>query len=341
MFIVFRVQAQDTFKVNFTEESENIPVKSFELTFNCHSEFRSTMEDLRRSISDKKIITSAKLSSGQKGYTLRWCYYKDITEPEEMDSYYFQKTNPMVDGYYQYYYRSGKISRCGYYINREKSGKWISWYPNGQKMSEGEYYDGFKIGKWKTWYKNGNICSGESYTDDIPFIDAIRNDGIFTHIRYYPEDQLPVMDYYREKSLHNNTSMWFFPNGQVSSLENWSVALLGVEQWTEHGKEQKINFQDRYTYLTVLPKFEGDLLPFFRHNLKIKNKALKYIKIIEVSYKITKEGVLKDIDVITPENSEYESNIVNAVKQMDGKWSVAKEHNLPQDVKYDLTVYLN
>jgi antitoxin component YwqK of YwqJK toxin-antitoxin module len=340
MMVTFRVQAQDTFKVSVTQESDSVPVKSFDLTFDCHSETQYEEKDIKLNLSDGKYIT-AKTITDHKLYTLGWCYYKEVANSGEMDSYYLQEINPVVDGFYQYYYKNGKISRDGYYKDREKSGKWISWYPNGQKMSEGAYYDGFKIGKWQTWYPNGNICSGESYIDDIPFIDAIRKDGLFKHIRFYNEDQLPVISCYKDKELYLNKSMWFFPNGQVSSLENWSITLLGIEQWTEKGKKISMDFQNRYAYLKVLPKFNGDIYSFFRRKLKIKSKTLRELKLIEVSYKITKEGKLKDIEVIQPEKSEYQANIVNAVQEMDGKWSIAKQHNLPQNVKYDLTVFLN
>lgn len=341
MVVAFEIQAQNTFKVDFTDEFQEFTDESFELTFNCQRYVYSKTGYRPSDFSTQSLQNNELLSNIKRGYYLEWCYYEELTNAGEMDSYVLQKQSPILDGLYQYYYRNGQESRSGYYINREKSGEWVRWYPNGQKMSEGSYYDGFKIGKWTTWYQNGAIRSSESYITDIKFINAIRKHGIFTQIKSSAEDQLPVMDYYSAKELQVDTSIWFFPNGQISSIENWNITLAGIEQWNEKGQKLKIYFEDRYIYLDQLPKFNGELYSFFLKNLNIKRDVLKKIKQIQVSYKITKEGRLKDIKVIKPKNSEYEANIIKAVQQMEGKWAIARTHNLPQNVKYDLTMYLN
>ena len=96
-------------------------------------------------------------------------------------------------GYWEYYYKNGKIEKKGHYINNKREGIWTSYYINGlpraeitykedqrEGISKGylnkngisvlsdqiEYKNGKKTGLAKYWDINGNPTEQGAYKED-------------------------------------------------------------------------------------------------------------------------------------------------------------------------------
>jgi hypothetical protein len=85
------------------------------------------------------------------GNIVRWCE--------------IQKGNRLLyHGSVWRWYKSGKPSSKGFYINGNAEGEWQSWFENGETQTQGIFNDGEKVGTWKYWNQGGWLNTEVKYS---------------------------------------------------------------------------------------------------------------------------------------------------------------------------------
>lgn len=85
-------------------------------------------------------------------------YYREAT----LDTAY-----RMFDGVVKDFTKDGKLLMTGNYINRERSGKFVSYYPSGKLESEGMYDEGKRTDIWRFFYEGGGMKYEVKYNKDV------------------------------------------------------------------------------------------------------------------------------------------------------------------------------
>ena len=58
-------------------------------------------------------------------------------------------------GYWEAYFRDGKLSDKGNYKDGEKDGCWEIYWASGRLWSKGNYKDGKEVGYWERFNRDG------------------------------------------------------------------------------------------------------------------------------------------------------------------------------------------
>jgi antitoxin component YwqK of YwqJK toxin-antitoxin module len=122
----------------------------------------------------------------------------------------------------------------GNYIDSRKTGKWISYYPNGNKKEEVMYLKGRLNGPITTYYENGNKKE-DGYWKGTHWTGEYR--------LYYDNDSLREYAYYDSLGRRDGKQVYYSLNGQLYLEQNY---LHGKENgWTrryESGRLLKETF---------------------------------------------------------------------------------------------------
>ena len=85
-------------------------------------------------------------------------YYEDGTKKLE-GSY----KNKERTGEWSYWYPNGNLWSRGFYKDGIDHGLKTVWHENGQKYYKGDQKDGKRVGVWKFWDKDGNVIKEIDY----------------------------------------------------------------------------------------------------------------------------------------------------------------------------------
>ena len=75
--------------------------------------------------------------------------------------------NNRKTGYWEHYYRSGKIDWKGNYLNGKYHGYWEEYWPNGNLWMKGDFANGKQDGYWEYYYENGNLSDKGNYINGV------------------------------------------------------------------------------------------------------------------------------------------------------------------------------
>lgn len=273
-------------------------------------------------------------------YEIDWQYWSPDDSSAVIDTAFAKINGNLINDTHTFFYKNGKEMSKGPYVRGKRFGKWTSWYVNGEIKSEGHYFKDFKIGMWHKFYSNGQLYSVESYITDTNFINAILRDGIAKHVKYRADDAQVLKDNLRMKQLFSGVSKWYYPIGQECSEEFWDIVMLNSQERDENGNFYKVKDRNRYKNFRPAPHFKGDLYYFIKKRLHLSVSEKRTIGKMAVSFILTSTGEIKGISVLSPTNEIEKAKIKQAIEEMQGKWTVAKTHNIPRTTKITLTIYL-
>lgn len=206
------------------------------------------------------------------------------------------------DGKFQYYFKSGKLSSEGMFVNDERSGKWIWYHENGQTAETGVYDKrGMKTGKWKLWHANGKVDS----------------EGEF------------------KKDKRNGVWNFFFDNGVKSAVETYKDgAMLSASYYNQLGVECNDNRCG-----VANPMFKGGDEKFFQYvkdNLKYPAGAVsRSTGQVWVRFMVSADGSIKDVKIIQSVSPALDEEAKKLVATMPD-WMPGKKHNRAVDVYIEL-----
>jgi len=142
--------------------------------------------------------------------------------------------NGLKDGYWFFYYSSGKKKSEGEFKNGINIGRWIYYFENGLVESEGYYsIKGKQDSLWKEYYINGSLY------EEINYFEGLYN-GLY---RAFDDSgrviiQGNYIDNYEEGE-------WFYINGSFS--ENGSyVSGQKVGEWRSYYNQKQLIFKGEF-----------------------------------------------------------------------------------------------
>lgn len=100
----------------------------------------------------------------------------------------------LLDGYYVSYYLENKsLKEKGVYIKGLKSGKWLTWYPNGHLKTQETWKHGIKQGQFACYAANGSLTVKGQYKNNClnGKINEFKNDSIIKTTYYKMGVKLP------------------------------------------------------------------------------------------------------------------------------------------------------
>ncbi|PCJ85989.1 MAG: hypothetical protein COA57_06890 [Flavobacteriales bacterium] len=106
-----------------------------------------------------KVITKGEYLGGEK----EGIWFYEMGDHREEGEYRAGRK----EGIWKHYYRNGKLSFEGKFIDGAPDGKHVWYYPKGKKMLEGKYVFGMKESEWVRYNEIGEIIVTILYKDDI------------------------------------------------------------------------------------------------------------------------------------------------------------------------------
>ncbi len=200
----------------------------------------------------------------------------------EMISAWDQYGDQMVtrgDGFYSEYHNNGELKREGEISNKQKTGTWRVWFPNGNLAEEGEYINGvyYLQRSWTASGReiisdaNGNYdrydASGEYLLERGSILNGLR-EGTWT--TYHAKSDQPMLVANYKEGKPEGLLTCYYPSGSIQ-LQGFLTGGLKTGKWVAY-------FEDSTIKSTTL--FENGL----RHGSRtINNEEGK--QLIEETYK--------------------------------------------------------
>ncbi len=82
-------------------------------------------------------------ADGKAKHVEQYIVNKDGSKQLIKETFYFPEEKKYIEGEYN--------------AQKERNGKWMSWYENGKKNSQGTYKDGKLEGDYTVWHSNGEV----------------------------------------------------------------------------------------------------------------------------------------------------------------------------------------
>ncbi|WP_118974317.1 TonB family protein [Taibaiella koreensis] len=268
--------------------------------------------------------------------TLHFYFNGKWEQEQEMDkAVYHRKAVAVSEGWYvmDYYSKSMKPRMSGTFTSLEKEvkqGMFVYYYENGNREKAGRFYSDYRMGSWQTWYRDGTLRSKENYVEREGLVDTLIKEGVVA----FGGNIMDVMYIVEQKGVFDGKSEWFYPNGQISSEEEWKVKLLSVEHWNEKGKKEPIN-KDRPSLLFPAGIAEVPLTNMRAFIEAAGKKNIKGKMLLELY--IDAEGHMENASV-QKSSGEYKTDreIVTLLEYHNPVWIPGKIHNLPERMKVNL-----
>ena len=110
----------------------------------------------------KKLFRPIGLSGEDSRYA-KWNKEQPIKDGQPINQY---SDNGKKTGYWEEYYRNGKLYYKGSYKDDKKEGYWEWYWENGNSAYKGSYVNGKKDGVWENYqYPNGKLSNKGLYKD--------------------------------------------------------------------------------------------------------------------------------------------------------------------------------
>lgn len=202
-----------------------------------------------------------------------------------------------------------------------------NWKYYNSIAEEGNFDNNQKEGVWKEYYR----FRGKYDENDmrIKYLTTYKNDkrnGLFVEFSY-DKDTIQVGRFTGDEK----TGIWKRYENEVL-VEHYDYSTNKNLIKTEGIQRQKVD---------VLPKIiEGDLNSFLVENLNPVNhkKKKNLLGEVEITMLITKEGIVKDIEISGSNYPELENEFRVALTKSSGNWEPALRNGDKVDVKVSVPV---
>lgn len=87
----------------------------------------------------------------------------------QMVGKYVSPNRKVENGFFTYYFPSGRISSLGQYVYGRKQGSWTSFFADGQKLDRSYYENGKLVGVKLNWRRDGTLADSLYYGSDFVY----------------------------------------------------------------------------------------------------------------------------------------------------------------------------
>jgi antitoxin component YwqK of YwqJK toxin-antitoxin module len=127
-------------------------------------------------------------------------YYRESNQVQ-MRGQVSSRDPEVKTGYFEWYYRSGKLEHKGSYANGKEVGEHTWYYENGNLEAVEKYEDGKLEGELKEYHQNGQLAMVTSFLHDVQegMTKYYRNDGsLAAEGEFSKGDRVGIWKYYDE-----------------------------------------------------------------------------------------------------------------------------------------------
>ncbi|MGE5518446.1 MAG: energy transducer TonB [Candidatus Dadabacteria bacterium] len=291
------------------------------------------------------------LAMKEGDHWLVYAIYPDTTPV--LRAYYKDKTLKVKDGPYTVYYAKNKKAKDGYYHNNKRYSVWRDWYENGQLRDSGRFNNDRMEGEWKSYYNNGAlqvICNfGKPDDEDFSY-----DGGITVREVDYPTEinmnQSSRNGKYTSWYMNGNREAegkftnnqfdgewkWYYDNGKPSTIEQYKKGILSdLSCFDSTGMYTGVVCS---VVRPALLKHYGNYRQFIYDNLLWPEEAIKQ-KLkgnVHISFKVTKEGQLKDFSMVG--GHQVFRKAVSELFEKMKEWEPAVSHNRPIETEEEMDI---
>lgn len=227
------------------------------------------------------------------------------------------------------------------------NGDYVSYYENGEKASEGKVINGQKSsGIWTSYYDNGQKKSEEKLGEGTFFRDKAKNELV----NFWSRDGEQLVEkgsgqviYTEKDGLKHEGS---YKNGYKSGT--WTIYKEGEKVYEEvfkHGRliegiafstsGEEVAFKQLKTPAFYKKEDDSAIKKYIDKNLDGADYGV--YGDVSVSFKVTKVGTIKDIQIIKGLTKEFNAALKEKLTQMKN-WTPATKRGVNVDSTYVLSL---
>lgn len=222
----------------------------------------------------------------------------DNTRHIVMRGNYLDKEALIKNGYFTYYTETGKRFLAGEFVQNQKKGLWLTWYPSGNPKDSVYFENGLATGPCSIHYDNG---------------------------------QKEVSGEYLGGTLTGKW-LWYHDNGQLASNETWKDGLLeDIACFDTLGQSQGMNCA-----VSKLPSlkglyggFEKYLMDSLRYPQELAQKGLEGEVLL--AFTVSKSGKINDLKIVASSHKLFTDEVLRVIRSAE--WYPAVSHNRPLDYR--------
>jgi antitoxin component YwqK of YwqJK toxin-antitoxin module len=159
------------------------------------------------------------------------------------------------------YYQNKELMAEGNYLNKKRTGNWITYGANKVKVTEGNYLSGKKYELWKTFYPNGKVSEEVNFEADL-------EEGDFKS--YFETGELRQKAFYVDGYRSGKTTL-YYGSGSVRIKGQFKKDVKdGI--WVYYNEDQSINRKVEFDLgKRITPYGENELpedIELFREKVK-------------------------------------------------------------------------
>ena len=170
----------------------------------------------------------------------------------------------MPNGAYIEFYKSGNVSRKGFYNYGKQDSIWVVFYEDGSKKAIERFFKGKKWGTNSYFYKSGKLAQLTRYINDLPDSTwtAFYEDGKIKSLEpfvngkkegewlyYFENGQIESKGIF-EKDKRNGKVETFFKSGKLASIQYYCNGKP-CQQWEEYYENNQKKFVKEYKDSTL------------------------------------------------------------------------------------------
>jgi TonB family protein len=209
-----------------------------------------------------------------------------------------------------------------------KNGWFMYYFSNGRRSLGGKFDNNIRQGNWLQWYPSGQL------RDSIFFVNNLANGPSFS---FYENGQPESAGIYRQ-GKYSHEWVFYHENGKPSTREKYvDEKLSDLECFDSSGKSMGFNCA-----LNRAPEIKGKyggfekyLADSIRYPDAAKKNAIKGI--VQVEFTITKEGEVKNLNILSSPDKILSDEVLRVIKSVPG-WYPAISHNRLMDYTFKMNV---
>ncbi|MBO9631732.1 MAG: energy transducer TonB [Chitinophagaceae bacterium] len=250
------------------------------------------------------------------GYLRNDYYMKGQTA--QMSGYYADSGLKIRSGKFTYWYPNNKIKSFGEYRNNEKSGTWLSFYPDEGLMDSTVYNDkGDPIGTSLRYHRNG-------FPSDS---SIILDDGSGVRVGWFDNGNPSYAGRLAVGGEKNGRWNYFHKTGKLSAIAIYENGrIIKKEHYDESGKLLRDTVADSEAEFpggdVGWSKFLGKVI-YWPNDFKIVN-ADEVIVVVE--FRVDEEGMVQDVEMVVPFADAFDKIAIQAMKRSPA-WKPAIQEN--------------
>jgi hypothetical protein len=235
----------------------------------------------------------------------------------QMDGTYEDSSRNMANGMFYYFYANKQPQTIGRYVHGKKEGVWLQFHPNGMMSDSAFFENGKSLGTSISWYSNGMIRDSSVW----------QKDGSGVVMKWFENGYISFAGRYIKWKVPQGKWQFFHNNGKASDMEIYNDGVLSDKKYfDESGKITDTVNHDRKAIfpggIAAWDKWLSRQL-YFPKQYRIVNSNEA---VVVVTFVVTEDGKVTEVNVKTPFEPEIDKIAVNAIKKSP-KWDPEIEHN--------------